>query len=254
MNNKTKIAILKALKPLNPNVTRKIFNNVQIKPVHETISAGGQHSLGLKADGTVICWGSNEYGQKNPPKYKNNNGQNKEHKFIAISAGINHSLGLKADGTVIGWGDNFEGQINPQNDKFIAISAGYDHSLGLKADGTVIGWGSNQHGQIDPPSNTKFKVLKQINNKPKPKPKHYSEIEKNAMIEFNKETRLLRNTRNKDGKFRKLSENKKCLFVNLLSTLGNKYINGMGLLKRFQDNDANEMALRIKMNKLKLRE
>ena len=29
----------------------------------ETISAGYQHSLGLKADGSVVGWGKNTYGK-----------------------------------------------------------------------------------------------------------------------------------------------------------------------------------------------
>jgi hypothetical protein len=31
------------------------------------IAAGQQHSVALKSDGTVVCWGDNSYGQTNPP-------------------------------------------------------------------------------------------------------------------------------------------------------------------------------------------
>jgi hypothetical protein len=31
------------------------------------ITAGGSHSLGLKADGSIVAWGRNDYGQCNMP-------------------------------------------------------------------------------------------------------------------------------------------------------------------------------------------
>ena len=33
----------------------------------ETISAGYQHACGVKSDGTLACWGNNDYGQSTPP-------------------------------------------------------------------------------------------------------------------------------------------------------------------------------------------
>ena len=62
------------------------------------IAAGGAHSLALKADGTVVGWGYNDYGQANGAAAGSN--------VVAIAAGGTHSLALKADGTVVGWGDN----------------------------------------------------------------------------------------------------------------------------------------------------
>jgi Regulator of chromosome condensation (RCC1) repeat len=110
------------------------------------IAAGGQHSLGLKSDGTVKAWGYNGNGQCDVPTP--NSG------FIAIAAGFRHNLGLKSDGTVVGWGDNWAGQCNPPtpNSGFIAIAAGYYHNLGLKSDGTVVAWGWHKYGQCDVPT------------------------------------------------------------------------------------------------------
>ena len=62
------------------------------------IAAGAYHSLALKADGTVVGWGENGYGQTTIPAGATN--------VVAIAAGDYHSLALKADGTVVGWGDN----------------------------------------------------------------------------------------------------------------------------------------------------
>ena len=95
------------------------------------------YSLALKADGTVVGWGDNSYGQTNIPAGLTN--------VVAIAAGDYHSLALKADGTVVGWGDNSYGQTNiPAGlTNVVAIAAGGYHSLALKADGTVVGWGDN---------------------------------------------------------------------------------------------------------------
>jgi len=51
------------------------------------IAAGWSHSLGVKADGSIVAWGYNGSGQTNLPAP--NNG------FVAIAAGNGHSLGLK---------------------------------------------------------------------------------------------------------------------------------------------------------------
>jgi hypothetical protein len=111
-----------------------------------TIAAGYYHSLALKADGTVVGWGRNNYGQTNPPAGLNN--------VVAIAAGYDHSLALKADGSVVGWGWNGDGQttIPAGLNNVVALAAGYYHSLALKADGTVVGWGNNSYGQTTIPA------------------------------------------------------------------------------------------------------
>ena len=128
MNNSRKLAILQSLQQLPRNIQSKIINNSKITK-HQTISAGHMYSIFLKADGSVVGWGNNQYGQST----------NQAGPFIAISAGDEHSLGLKADGSVVGWGKNEYRQITNQRGPFVAISAGLHHSLGLKADGSVVG-------------------------------------------------------------------------------------------------------------------
>ena len=51
------------------------------------VAGGLYHSQGLKADGSIVAWGWNEYGQCNAPAP--NTG------FVALSGGYWHSLGLK---------------------------------------------------------------------------------------------------------------------------------------------------------------
>src|SRR5258708_1619242 len=57
---------------------------VQPRTRYKAIAAGGNHSLALKSDGTVVGWGYNDYGQSTVPA--NLTG------VIAIAAGDAHSL------------------------------------------------------------------------------------------------------------------------------------------------------------------
>jgi hypothetical protein len=115
------------------------------------IAAGGNPSLALNADGTVVGWGENTdshgavTGQAVPPSGLSN--------VVAIGAGEYHSLAVKADGTVVVWGDNSQGQGNvpPQLTNAVAVAGGGAHSLALSQDGSVTAWGANWSGQCDVP-------------------------------------------------------------------------------------------------------
>jgi len=143
------------------------------------ISAGGDHNLALRADGTTWAWGRNTEGQlgdgttierRSPVQvvagaaagtYLTN--------IIAMSAGSERTLALRADGTVWAWGCNSDsllgdGTIVAQRNTpvqvvagttdgthltdIIAVSMGNHHSLALRADGTISAWGRNIGGLI----------------------------------------------------------------------------------------------------------
>ena len=104
-------------------------------------SAGKHHTVGLKADGTVVATGDNSEGQCDVSGWKD---------IIAVSAGNYHTVGLKVDGTVVAVGAHGEGQCNVSGWKdIIAVSAGFHHTVGLKADGTVVTVGDNGYGPCD---------------------------------------------------------------------------------------------------------
>jgi hypothetical protein len=99
------------------------------------ISAGYDHAVALKQDGSVIAWGYNVAGQATVPAAAN-------HSVMAIAAGAAYTVALKQDGTGFGWGYNFWGQSSvPAFGGLVAIAAGQDHSVALNHYGKVFAWG-----------------------------------------------------------------------------------------------------------------
>ena len=114
------------------------------------ISSGLWHTCGLRANGSALCWGWNRLGQATPPAGAT---------FAALSSGRLHTCGLRADGTAACWGWNVLGQAPPAGATFAAISSGGAHTCGLRADGTAVCWGSNRDGQATPPAGETFAAL-----------------------------------------------------------------------------------------------
>jgi hypothetical protein len=82
------------------------------------ISVSGDHTVGLKSDGTVVAVGSNYYntvgaaagsytGQCNVDDWRN---------IVAIEAGKLHTFGLKANGTVVAVGGWLQYKTDEQGD------------------------------------------------------------------------------------------------------------------------------------------
>ncbi len=105
------------------------------------ISAGNGHTCALLANGSVRCWGNNEFGQADPPLGA----------FTQLSAGANHTCGLLSDGTVRCWGNDINGQASPPEGTFVHIAAARGHTCGVGSDGRVICWGRDWAGEGRPP-------------------------------------------------------------------------------------------------------
>lgn len=116
------------------------------------IAAGAAHSVVLKADGTLLALGSNDYGQRDVPDGND---------FIALDAGDWHSAAIRADGTLVAWGRNDYGQcdIVPDGNEFVAVSAGSYHTLAIRANGTLTAWGLNDCNQCDVPDGDNFTAV-----------------------------------------------------------------------------------------------
>lgn len=138
------------------------------------VAMGASHMLALCADGTLVAWGRNNYGQlgnnssvdSQVPVMVNRSGALAGKRIMAVAAGSNHSLALCSDGTLVTWGDNLYGQLGNSGVDQTSVPVAVDRSGGLVgktviginariynsfavcADGTVVGWGSNSSGQL----------------------------------------------------------------------------------------------------------
>lgn len=110
--------------------------------VFTQVSAGALHSCGLRGDGALVCWGLNNFGQAMPPAGV----------FIQVSASGSHTCGVRSDGTLACWGNNDDGQAAPPSGVFTQVSAGEHHTCGVRSNGTLACWGYNYVGQATPPA------------------------------------------------------------------------------------------------------
>jgi hypothetical protein len=134
-----------------------------------SISAGDNHSLATKTDGTLWAWGLNSgsLGQNNVTYYSSPV-QIPGTTWSSVSGGNSHSLATKTDGTLWSWGNNYSGQLGQNNRTYYSspvqipgttwnsISGGSSRSLATKTDGTLWSWGLNQFGQLGQ-NNTTFR-------------------------------------------------------------------------------------------------
>ena len=104
------------------------------------IDAGYDSACGLRASGTIVCWGGNSYGESIPPASA----------FTQVSAGYYFACGIRATGgAAVCWGDNAYGVTSAPPGSFTQVSAGGDIACGVQAHGAAVCWGS---GRSTPPS------------------------------------------------------------------------------------------------------
>lgn len=128
------------------------------------VAAGRNHSCALRANGSVACWGRNDFGQAG------NGGFGAQlvpgtvagvADAVAVAAGGRHSCALVADGSVRCWGANDRGQLGDGTlnasplpvavvgvSQALAITAGADHSCALLVGGAARCWGANGSAQL----------------------------------------------------------------------------------------------------------
>ena len=103
------------------------------------IAAAGDNTVGLRADGTVVAAGGNDYGQCSLSKWES---------IVSIEAGGSHTVGVNRNGRVIAAGNDLNGQSNLADwTDVIQIAAGKTHTAGLREDGTVVAAGLKLGGQ-----------------------------------------------------------------------------------------------------------
>lgn len=118
----------------------KYFQQLRENYPRPTISAGYEHTVALRNDGTCLVTPyvpSDEdldSGQCNVSDWTG---------LVSVSAGFMHTVGLKADGTVLATTvtesvfDYGQSDVSDWTD-IVAVAAGHAHTLGLRKDGTVV--------------------------------------------------------------------------------------------------------------------
>jgi alpha-tubulin suppressor-like RCC1 family protein/uncharacterized protein YjbI with pentapeptide repeats len=134
------------------------------------VRAGWDHACSLHNDGSVFCWGANDYGQLGDGTLVTSNHAvlTQLGTLIAIELGDisdRHSCIIEGSNNyVYCWGDNAYGQLGnvsmttssplpvralggPKTG-FTRVAAGAQHSCASGYDGTLWCWGSNFYGQV----------------------------------------------------------------------------------------------------------
>ena len=130
------------------------------------ISAGSYHTCSIFDDGSVRCWGSNEFGQlgdgttieRTTPVSVDLGGGS----ALGISSGESHTCAVLNDNSVKCWGLNSNGQLGDGTttdrssptltdmggEEVLLVSAGSYHTCAIMSDRSVMCWGDNWNGQI----------------------------------------------------------------------------------------------------------
>lgn len=126
-----------------------------------SVAAGSYHSIAVRIDGTVRCWGAGTTNSGSFPQWGQSIVPVDLGMCSSVSGGYGHTIALRIDGTVRCWGagttntgSNYEyGQsIVPEDlGPCTSIAAGLMHSIAVRSDGSVRCWGDNYFGQCDTP-------------------------------------------------------------------------------------------------------
>ncbi|NVB42009.1 hypothetical protein G6O69_29555 [Pseudenhygromyxa sp. WMMC2535] len=139
------------------------------------VQLGYQYTCALLDDGTVTCWGWNNYGQLGYGHTSNlaslGGSLSLGGAAIKLATGGNHTCALLENHDVRCWGNNGVGQLGlghtnfigddelptdadpvslglPPETEVIDLELGLGHTCALLSDGSVMCWGYNYYGQL----------------------------------------------------------------------------------------------------------
>jgi len=155
---------------LNNTVVQSSPTQVGTGTTWLTISAGYNHSMAIKDDGTLWAWGDGYNGalglnDSGAPKYSPTQ-VGALTTWLKVSTGYQFTLAIKNDGTLWSWGRNNFGQLGLGGTVAMSsptqvgsatdwrlIAAGQNHAIGISSQ-YMYGWGYNFSGQVGDNSKT----------------------------------------------------------------------------------------------------
>lgn len=120
----------------------------KIKAASSYIAAGGGHSVGLCADGSILTT-----GQCSVPSWTD---------IVSVHAGGEHTVGVKKDGTVVITKSLVDSKMDYSLSDWkniTAVSVAMDYTVGLKSDGTVVNAGAESMGAFSVPNWTNISAV-----------------------------------------------------------------------------------------------
>jgi cysteine-rich repeat protein len=143
------------------------------------VTGGGAHTCGIRGSngqGSLWCWGDNEYGQLGFAGTYTNDGTvsfqdnftlpqqvGSDATWTAVAAGLDHTCAVKADRSLWCWGRNNRGQLGMGDfttrtsptqmpaTEWSDVSAGYSFTCAIQLDGSLWCFGANGFGELGPP-------------------------------------------------------------------------------------------------------
>ena len=127
------------------------------------VSGGGDHTMYIKAGGTLWAMGYNLFGQLGDGTMTHRSSAVQVATGVAsVAAGRVHTMYVETDGTLWAMGYKGNGQLGDGKDANVefrrtpvrvttgvaSVAAGADHTMYVKTDGTLWATGSNAQGQL----------------------------------------------------------------------------------------------------------
>ncbi len=98
------------------------------------VSAGYEHTCGLRANGVLECWGYNAAGETEVPAGL----------YADVSAGFDATCAVHTDGTLACWGSaNYGAPSPPSGSDYTAVSLAFSLACATDTSGRLTCWGAN---------------------------------------------------------------------------------------------------------------
>jgi alpha-tubulin suppressor-like RCC1 family protein len=144
------------------------FEPVRVGTQHDWtfVSTGQGHSCGIRAPGSLYCWGRNTgfqigQGSSEPQQYRSPQRVGADTDWVEVSAGQNDTCARKRSGTIYCWGNPEGGALAvgdasprstptlvPEIDDWLSVSTNTFHTCGVRKNGQIWCAGRNTEGEL----------------------------------------------------------------------------------------------------------